>query len=299
VSILEAYLKEKKELIDLALPLYLPPIDTYPKIIHEAMHYGVAVGGKRLRPILALTTAELVGFNDQKAIMPLLCSLEYIHTYSLIHDDLPAMDDDDFRRGKPSCHRVFDEGIAILAGDALLTYAFELLTKLARPQGPFSEGLVLQMISKVSHAIGTKGLIGGQVVDLQSENKIINLETLKFIHGNKTAALFETAMVTGAMLGNASKKQMKAIKLYANAFGLAFQISDDILDIKGDTVLLGKTVGSDEKKNKATYPSLLGLEKAEKLMLKCISDGKTALNIFGNKGRLLTELIEYIANRRI
>jgi len=299
VSNLEAYLKEKKELIDLALPLYLPPVDTYPGIIHEAMHYGVTAGGKRLRPILALATAELVGFDDQKAIMPLLCSLEYIHTYSLIHDDLPAMDDDDFRRGKPSCHRVFGEGIAILAGDALLTYAFELLTSLAKPRGPFAEELVLRMLVRISSAIGTKGLIGGQVVDLESENKKVDLVTLEFIHKNKTAALFKTAMVAGAILGNGSKKQLAAIELYADAFGLAFQITDDILDVKGDFALLGKEVGSDEKKHKATYPGLLGLETAEKLVLKCIAEGKAALNIFGSKSERLGALIEYIANRKV
>lgn len=296
---IEVYLKEKREVIDLILQKNLPPADTYPNAIHEAMHYGVTAGGKRLRPILALAAAEIVGEKNQDSLVPLLCSLEYIHTYSLIHDDLPAMDDDDFRRGKPSCHQVFGEGIAILAGDALLTYAFELLTKLAKPHGYFPEKLVLQVISKISFDIGTRGLIGGQVVDLASENKFIDLDTLEFIHKHKTGALFKTSMIAGAMLGNATKNQIAAIGLYADALGLAFQITDDILDVKGDPALLGKSIGSDEKKHKATYPSLLGLKEAEKLVNKCVQDAKLALKDFGKNGEILQELIIYVANRKV
>lgn len=298
MSNIELYLKEKKAMIDQLLPKYLPPADTYPKIIHEAMHYGVTAGGKRLRPLMALAAAEAVGEKNYEVLNPLLCALEYIHTYSLIHDDLPAMDNDDLRRGKPTCHRVYGDGIAILAGDALLTYAFELLTKLAKPYGHFSHELTLQIILKISYDIGTRGLIGGQVVDLDSENKLVDLDTLEFIHKHKTGALFKTSMLTGAMLGNATKEQIVSIGSYADALGLAFQITDDILDVKGDTALLGKTVGSDERKQKATYPSLLGMDEAEKLLNKCVQGAISALANFGEEADALRELIIYVANRK-
>lgn len=294
---IETYIEQKKIIIDEALLAYLPKPTEYPAAIHEAMHYSVAAGGKRLRPILAIAAGEAVGGCDPQQMLPLLCALEYIHTYSLIHDDLPAMDDDDFRRGQLSCHMVFGEGIAILAGDALLTYAFELLTTLGPPHGVYDNSLILNTIAEISRAIGTRGLIGGQVVDLQSEESVVDKKTLEYIHQHKTGALFKTSVVTGGMLCGANQEQLQSLERYANALGLAFQITDDILDIEGDALLLGKPVGSDEEKHKATYPNLWGLDEARNLVEQCVTDALDALAAFDYKGNYLRELAIYIGQR--
>lgn len=294
---LDNYLEEKQNYIDRALVEFLPKPDAYPREIHEAMHYSVVAGGKRLRPILALAAGEAVGVVDLENMLPLAVALEYIHTYSLIHDDLPAMDDDDFRRGKPSCHRMFGEGIAILAGDALLTYAFEVLTKLAPPVGPYPESLVIRIIREISSSIGTLGLIGGQVVDLASENMEVNQETLEYIHQHKTGALFRTSILTGAMLGGATETQLSRLGEFANLLGLSFQITDDILDVVGDPELLGKPIGSDHKKQKATYPGLVGLNQAKTLVENCTNSALIALGNFNDQADPLRAIVKYIGQR--
>lgn len=294
---IDEYLQQRASIVEEALFRFLPEATAFPPVIHEAMHYSLLAGGKRLRPILALAAGEAVGAQQYEPMLPLACALEYIHTYSLIHDDLPAMDDDDFRRGKPSCHKVFGEGIAILAGDALLTYSFELLTKLAVPEGAYPESLVIQIIQQISTAIGTGGLIGGQVVDLQSEGRPVDLPTLEYIHRHKTGALFKTSILTGALLGGASSPQLEALGRYADLLGLAFQITDDILDIEGDASLLGKPTGSDAKKQKATYPSLLGMEEARRTVEQCISESLDVLRGFSEKADPLRLLMTYIRNR--
>lgn len=295
---IEAYLESKKKIVEEALFKYLPAPGTFPAVIHEAMHYSLAAGGKRLRPILVLAAAEAVGRCDPEVLAPLFCAVEYIHTYSLIHDDLPAMDDDDFRRGKPSCHKAFGEGIAILAGDALLTYAFEVLTYLAPPRGVFPEPLVVQIIQDISHSIGTAGLIGGQVVDLQSEAAPVDLPSLEYIHRHKTGALFKTCILSGARLAGATERELEQLSLYADAFGMAFQIVDDILDVEGDPALLGKPVGSDAKKQKATYPGLVGITAARKRAEDCITAAVQALEPFGEKAEALRQLAIFIGQRK-
>ncbi|NLL18648.1 MAG: polyprenyl synthetase family protein [Clostridia bacterium] len=296
---IEEYLRQKALLVEEALFRFLPEPTAYPPVIHEAMHYSLSAGGKRLRPILALAAGEAVGADDCRPMLPLACALEYIHTYSLIHDDLPAMDDDDFRRGKPSCHKVFGEGMAILAGDALLTYAFELLTKLAAPEGAYQEALVIKVIGEISRSIGTQGLIGGQVVDLQSEGIPIDINVLEYIHRHKTGALFKTSILTGAMLGGAKKQQLENLAVYADLLGLAFQITDDILDVEGDAALIGKPTGSDAKKQKATYPGLLGMEQARNVVEECVTKSLEVLACFSDKAEPLRLLMSYIKDRNL
>jgi geranylgeranyl diphosphate synthase type II len=296
---IDDYLRQRAVLVEEALFRFLPEPATYPPVIHEAIHYSLSAGGKRLRPILALAAGEAVGADDYRSMLPLACALEYIHTYSLIHDDLPAMDDDDFRRGKPSCHKVFGEGIAILAGDALLTYAFELLTKLAVPEGDYSDALVIKVIGEISRAIGTKGLIGGQVVDLQSEGISIDINTLEYIHRHKTGALFKTSILTGAMLGGANQQQLENLGIYADLLGLAFQITDDILDVEGDATLIGKPTGSDAKKQKATYPGLLGMAQARNVVEDCVNKSLAVLACFSDKAEPLRLLMSYIKDRNL
>lgn len=296
---IQQYMQNKKRIIEDALVKHLPDPGTYPPVIHEAMHYSLAAGGKRLRPILVLASAEAIGNCKPEAMSPLFCALEYIHTYSLIHDDLPAMDDDDFRRGKPSCHKVFGEGIAILAGDALLTYAFELLTKLAPPHGIYPAHLVVKIIGEISQSIGTKGLIGGQVVDLQSEATPVDLKTLEYIHRHKTGALFKTCILSGATLGGATPEELAHLETYADAFGIAFQITDDILDVEGDPSVIGKPTGSDAKRQKATYPHLMGIDEARKIADASIAQAILALEPFGDKAEALRQLAIYIGQRNI
>ena len=292
---IEQYLKEKKTLIEQALEKYLPPKEQSPSLIHQALHYSVFSGGKRLRPILVLAAAEAVD-GDLEGLLPAACAIECIHTYSLIHDDLPAMDNDDFRRGKPTCHKVFGEGIAILAGDALLTYAFQLLSSVAMKLAG-TELRVLQVIQEVSNACGTTGLIGGQVLDPQSENQIVDEDTLRFIHRKKTGALFAASVRTGALLAGANQEQLEDLTKYADYLGLAFQITDDILDIEGEASILGKPTGSDLRNRKATYPHLLGLDRSRSLVQECIEKALQSIASFDRKADPLRELVSYIGGR--
>lgn len=286
-------LKKRSRLVDQALDLYLPKSETYPGVIHEAMRYSLFAGGKRLRPILVLAAAEAVG-ADQDRAMPVACALELIHTYSLVHDDLPAMDNDDFRRGRPTSHKVYGEAMAIMAGDALLTLAFELI---ARTAEKVPAELANRVTLEIARAAGSCGLIGGQVVDTLSENKNIDGEVLEYIHRHKTGALFRAAVRSGAILGNASPEELAALTVFAEQMGLAFQIKDDLLDIEGDEAKLGKPVGSDLKNQKATYPSIYGLERAREMALAAAAEANEALKIFGPKAEFLREIMHFIIQR--
>jgi geranylgeranyl diphosphate synthase type II len=272
---------------------YLPSDDRFPKIIFESMRYSALNGGKRLRPILTLAACDAVG-GDESAAMPAACAIEMIHAFSLIHDDLPALDNDDLRRGKPTNHKVFGEAIAILAGDLLLTYAFQLIPE--RTKGVPSD-VVLEVVRKVASATGVGGMIVGQVVDMLSEGKHVSPETLEFMHRNKTGALMEASVVCGGMLGGGSPEQIEALRAYGQNIGLAFQIADDVLDIEGDEVKIGKPVGSDLENRKSTYPSLYGLERSKEMALQAASDAANALRIFGSEADPLRALARFIVER--
>lgn len=291
-ELLTTALKMTSEEVNTALKEYLP--QGRPEIIHESMAYSVNAGGKRLRPALVLWTAELLG-GDKRQVMPVACALEMIHTYSLIHDDLPCMDDDDLRRGKPTNHVVYGEAIALLAGDALLTHAFEVMTRAAE-YGADARKL-LHVVQEVSHAAGSLGMVGGQVVDILSEGKKIDLDTLKYIHAHKTGALFKASIRSGAILSGATEADLERLTEFAEYLGLTFQITDDILDVVGDEAKLGKPVGSDEGHEKATYPSLLGLEESRRLAKECCERAKAALAVYGEKTGLFCELMDYILER--
>jgi len=286
-------LKERALEVEKALDEYLPSAETYPPVIHEAMRYSITAGGKRLRPVLTLATAEALG-KDPGPVMPAACAIELIHTYSLVHDDLPAMDNDDYRRGKLTSHKVYGEAIAILVGDSLLTLAFELL---ARTGEYISADNVLRVIAEVSRACGTYGLIGGQVADLSFENSPITPGDLDYIHSHKTGALYRVAVRTGAILSGASEEELQHLTSYAENLGLAFQIIDDILDVEGDAEKLGKPTGSDEKNMKATYPALYGLEAAREKAGEVAGQAERALEPFGSRAGFLRELLHFILSR--
>lgn len=290
---LQEYLSEKRCLIDAALNEYLPPEDRFPDVIYRAMRYGVLNGGKRLRPILTLAACEAVGGKPEIA-MPTACAVEFIHSFSLVHDDLPALDNDDFRRGKPTSHKVFGEAIAILAGDALLAFAFETVTR--RTKGVPAE-VVLEVARRIASAAGTGGMVAGQVVDMISEGKKIEPETLEFMHRNKTGTLIEASVVCGGLVGGASADQLDALSRYGGKVGLAFQIADDILDIEGEQVRTGKTAGSDLRKQKATYPSLYGLEKSKELARQAIDEAIETLRDFGERADPLRALARFVVER--
>jgi len=288
-------LKSRKDYVDSCLHKYLDKVDAYPPIIHEAMYYAVFNGGKRIRPIMVFEGAKIAG-GDVKSVIPTACAVEMIHSYSLVHDDLPAMDDDDFRRGKPTCHKVYGEAIAILTGDALLTAAFELLTQNSNTEG-IQTNRLLNIIEEIAHAVGSRGMIGGQVVDLESEGKTIDYMTLKTLHTLKTGELFRVSLRAGAMLNGLDDKGLQALTDYAFHFGLAFQITDDILDVKGNEMLTGKPVGSDEKNHKTTYPSLFGLEKAYQLATESINACIDSLDIFGEEADFLRDQAYFLLHR--
>ena len=289
---LHNYIAEKKDLIEESLKKYIYNEMDAP-VVREAMAYSIFAGGKRLRPIVAIMACEL--FNgDVKMVMPFACSIELIHTYSLIHDDLPAMDNDDYRRGKLTNHRVFGEGFAVLAGDALLNKAYEILLETIsidnRPE-------FIMAAQEISRAAGVKGMIGGQAMDLYYENKNISHEELKNIHDKKTGALLRVSLNVGALIANAPKKDMEAINEYGNLIGRAFQIADDILDIKGNKERLGKDTGKDEKKS--TYVKYFGILESEKIAKKTVDEAKKIISVYGDKGILFKNLADYIICRDI
>lgn len=289
---LDSYLKQQKTLVEQALDQSIAI--ARPEKIYEAMRYSLLAGGKRLRPILCLATCSLTGGTVEMAI-PTACALEMIHTMSLIHDDLPAMDNDDFRRGKLTNHKVYGDDIAILAGDGLLAYAFEYVATQTKNVAPEN---IIRVVACLGRTVGAAGLVGGQVLDLESEGKSdITAETLSFIHTHKTGALLEASVVSGAMLANAAGEDIARLSHYAQNIGLAFQIIDDILDITATDEQLGKTAGKDLKAQKATYPSLWGLEKSQHKAQELVDNAISQLTGYGAKADPLRAIADYIATR--
>lgn len=289
---LVAYLKARRQLCEAALDKAIPM--QYPDKIYESMRYSLLAGGKRLRPMLCIATCEMIGGTIEMA-MPTACAMEMLHTMSLIHDDLPAMDNDDYRRGKLTNHKVYGDDIAILAGDGLLAYAFEYVVENTENVPPER---ILQVVSRMGRAVGAAGLVGGQVVDLESEGKSdVSLETLNFIHNHKTAALLEACVVCGGILAGASSEDVQRLSRYSQNIGLAFQIIDDILDITATQEQLGKTAGKDLKANKVTYPSLWGLEESRKKADYLVEAACTEITPFGEKAQPLIAIAHFITNR--
>jgi geranylgeranyl diphosphate synthase type II len=289
---LKHYCQEKCQVIDKALTEFIPNEGVYPSAIFEAMRYSLFAGGKRLRPIMLMAAADAVG-GVGNHYLHVACGLEMIHTYSLIHDDLPAMDDDDYRRGKLTSHKVFGEGMAILAGDALLTAAFT--TMLSQPD--VDAAVIVKVLGEISTAAGANGMIGGQVIDLSSEGKTIDLETVKLMHKGKTGALFQAALRAGAQLAGAKEWQVTALTEYAEQFGLAFQITDDILDVTGSQEKIGKPVGSDVRNSKATYVTLYSLQEATDMAKQTVDNALAALSQFGNEADILREMVRSLLTR--
>jgi geranylgeranyl diphosphate synthase type II len=287
------YLTKQKETVDEYLNEFLPVETTYPEVLHEAMRYSLFAGGKRIRPILALATCEALEGSFERVIY-LACSLEMIHTYSLIHDDLPAMDNDDYRRGQFTCHKKFGEGIAILAGNGLLTHAFRLLSDM-----PVEEGTTVRVINQICRAIGTEhGVIAGQVVDLTTQGKPYTSEQLSYIHASKTAALIETSIHCAGILSDADSASIQKLRSFGSSVGLAFQIVDDILDVEGSTEELGKTSGKDTIEQKATYPALYGIDKSREIVDRLVEEATSALAFLGQRGEKLKSLARFISIRR-
>jgi geranylgeranyl diphosphate synthase type II len=289
---LETFLATRTETVNRALDRFLPPAATRPATIHRAMRYSLFAGGKRMRPALCLAAASACG-GREAAALPLACAVECIHTYSLVHDDLPAMDDDDFRRGKPTSHKVFGEGLAILAGDALLTQAFEIAAR-CRGWPRYSHQ---KIILELAHAAGSLQLIAGQVADLEGEGKKISATQLRYIHERKTSALLCCSVRLGGMSANCSPAQLKALTEFGYHVGLAFQVIDDILDVTQTSEQLGKTAGKDTQAQKATYPAIVGLEKSRKIAAQLTARAFAALKFFRGKAVALEALAEYLLKR--
>lgn len=288
----KTYCDAKAKLVEARLDALLAGENSVEAPLGEAMRYSLLAGGKRLRPILLLAAADAVGARGE-AYLDAACALELVHTYSLIHDDLPAMDDDDYRRGKLTNHKVYGDGMAILAGDALLTLAFEVL---ARQQGVSPEAL-LAAVRELSRAAGPYGMVAGQALDLESEGRRIGYEVLRRMHAAKTGALFRAALRMGAILAGAPAEKLAALTAYAEAFGLAFQITDDILDVTGTAEKIGKPVGSDARNDKSTYVSLLSLATARVTAQKAVDGAVAALAAFGSEADVLREGVRYLIAR--
>lgn len=287
-------LKNRVVNIEDLLNEYMPEVEGYQNNILDSMNYSLKAGGKRLRPILTLEACKLVGGNEKDAY-PFAVAIEMIHTYSLIHDDLPALDNDDLRRGRKTNHKVYGEAMAILAGDGLLNYAYEIMLRESLSKGEPEK--YLKAINEIAKASGIYGMIGGQVVDIESEGKSIDMEKLDFIHMNKTAAIIIGCMRAGAIIGGASEEELENVTKYAKNIGLSFQIVDDILDIVGDEAKLGKKVGSDIDNEKSTYPSLIGLEKSKETANKLIAEAKMSIDYINKDSEFLNNLADYIVDR--
>lgn len=300
ISELMQRLEECRRKIDATLDEWLPQEDEIPSALHKAMRYSVLAGGKRLRPFLVIESCRVVGGDDGKAL-PAACAVELLHTYTLVHDDLPSMDNDDFRRGKPTCHRVFGEGMAVLCGDALQTLAFEwLATKL--PEKGVDAEVALKCIAVLAQASGSKWLVGGQALDITEQEKGYSdrsPEKVLLIHERKTAALMRACCIIGGLIGNASEEQLDALSEYGYWFGLAFQITDDILDEIGDPEKLGKSVGKDRQQKKLTYPMVFGLDKSKELASEAAERAVKALSVFGEQANLLRSLARYVLQRQV
>ncbi|MEY2519678.1 MAG: geranylgeranyl diphosphate synthase, type [Verrucomicrobiota bacterium] len=289
---LKRYLVARQKEVDRALDRFLPKKSTPPATIHKAMRYSLFAGGKRLRPVLCLAAAEACG-GKGGAALPLACAVECIHTYSLIHDDLPSMDNDDLRRGRATCHKVFGDGIAILAGDALLTIAFEIAAS-AKTAARYD---LREIFREITTAAGSQKLIAGQVADLEAEGRRINRAQLRYIHENKTAALLTASVRLGAMAANATPKQLAAITAFGRALGLAFQVIDDILDVTQTSEKLGKSAGKDIAAKKATYPAVIGLEKSRVEAKRLTTKAHSALDSLGERAVVLRGLADYLLQR--
>jgi geranylgeranyl diphosphate synthase type II len=292
---LSAYIKNKNQQINVALEKILLDSQPFEPIV-EAMKYSLMAGGKRIRPVLCLAAAEAVGGKSQ-AVLPAACALEMVHTYSLIHDDLPAMDNDDLRRGKPTCHIAFDEATAILAGDALLTLAFEVLSSVQFTDENQASGW-LKVIHIISTAAGYRGMIRGQMLDMAAEGQHLTVDELKSMHALKTGALIEASLLCGALLADARKRQREILKTYARNIGLAFQVTDDILNVEGNPKIMGKAVGTDELREKSTYPALLGLETSRQFAKNLVDEALQALAVFDKEADPLRALATYIIERK-
>jgi geranylgeranyl diphosphate synthase, type II len=290
---LKAYLRSRQQEIDRALDRYLPKANRKPATLHKAMRYSLFAGGKRLRPILCLAAAEACLGSIRNAL-PLACALECIHTYSLVHDDLPSMDNDDFRRGRRTCHKVFGDGVAVLAGDALLTIAFEIVSR-AKSAPRYDISILLR---EIAVAAGSQKLIAGQVADLEAEGRKASRQQLRYIHENKTAAILTASVRLGAMTANADAKRLQAITGFGRGLGLAFQIIDDILDVTQTSERLGKSAGKDIAAKKATYPAVIGLEKSRAAARWLTRQAHDALSIFGSgEAEALHALANYLLER--
>ncbi len=293
------YIEAKRQQVDAALQRYLPEETGTLAEHHKAMRYSLFAGGKRVRPILCLAAAEtLKDFNNDppEPLLLTACALECIHTYSLIHDDLPAMDNDALRRGKPTNHMVFGEAGAILAGDSLLTYGFELLSSHA--EGAIAARDRLAIISLISKAVGPEGMVGGQFLDLTHEGLEVHFDMLREIHSRKTGALITAALQCGGVLGSGSPEQLAALTRYGKKIGLAFQIVDDLLNVEGTPEQLGKAAGSDAARNKATYPALFGVDRSRKMAQETVEEAVAALDVFAERAAVLRELARYILARK-
>jgi geranylgeranyl diphosphate synthase type II len=289
---LEQYLKSSTKRVDAALSRYLPKATKAPATIHAAMRYSLFAGGKRLRPVLCLAAAEACGGSPENAL-PAACAVELVHTYSLVHDDLPCMDNDDLRRGRPTCHKVYGDGMAVLCGDALLTEAFAVLATAP----PCERHGVRDCIAELADAAGSRRLIGGQVLDLEGEGKRLTKAQLVKIHEAKTAALLMASLRLGAMSANATPDQLSAISRFGHALGLAFQVIDDILDVTQSTEILGKTAGKDQAVDKSTYPSVIGLEASRREAARLTRAAHQALTPLGPRGGRLAEIADHLLRR--
>lgn len=285
---LKTYLKKNAQLIERTLDELLPPENVYPESIHRLMRYSMFAGGKRIRPALLMASYEACGgtFGDRNALAA-AASLEMFHTFSLIHDDLPCMDDDDFRRGKPTAHKAFTEALAVLGGDALCIMAYEVLASIGD----------IALITEISRALGTDGMIGGQVVDIESEGKGVDRATVEYIHRAKTAALIKASVRMGAILANAPEEVLDKISSYGNNIGLAFQVVDDILDEESTTEQLGKDAGSDRERGKATYPAVCGMQESKRYARELVDNAWKEIEFLGERGALLHDLADFIITR--
>ncbi|RJR36544.1 MAG: polyprenyl synthetase family protein [Deltaproteobacteria bacterium] len=293
---LKAYLEERRGLVNRSLEAYLPAVRGPAFRVVQAMHYSLFAGGKRLRPILCLAAAEAVG-GEPGEVLPVACAMEMIHTYSLIHDDLPAMDDDDLRRGQPTCHKKFDEATAILAGDGLLTAAFQIMADAAgRYEG--READLLAVIQLIAAAAGYPGMVGGQMLDLQAEGRKVTLKELETIHRMKTGALLTAAVRSGAVMAGGTRAEVTALTGYGEKFGLAFQVTDDLLDVEGEAAEMGKATGMDAARRKATYPGLLGKDDAREWAQRLVAAAVADLEGFGPAAEPLREIARYLLVRR-
>jgi len=292
---LNSYLLSKRKQVDREIDKIIDQT-TNSSVIVSAMRHSLMAEGKRIRPILCIAASQAVS-GETEDVIRVACALEMIHTYSLIHDDLPALDNDDLRRGRPTCHIAFDEATAILTGDALLTLAFEVLSSI-EPNSKNNALKWLRVINIIAKASGYKGMIEGQIKDIASEGNPLGLEDLEQMHALKTGALIEASIITGAILGNGSFEQIKQLNIYANNIGLAFQVIDDILNVEGDPAVMGKDVGTDQARKKSTYPSILGIIKSKEFAKDLVNNALQALDYFDNKSDPLRAIAHYIIDRK-